>query len=328
MKTRLCSLFFCGLLSLSIASAQFERWKIEGTLNYVNPLLATQFAVGDTWTVVIDLDPAVGTQPLDRRFDYSTGNIPSEAFLGGKLTIGDYTAVYVAPSWTGSSIGSLRHSPSGADATSSNNYDQLSLGWFSFEDAVIAPAVGEYEVSSSNLNFTDEEAPFDMLVGSEAAFPELDVPFPGAETFNPASITNGQSVFDLRFSGGEPQGTNFIRGELVSITIGEGDGPLLGKWDTATPFANGWRQLEWFNFFWPSPADENWIYHAQLGWLYTQGEAEAFHAFSADFGWVYIQAATFPVIYRADTDGWYFYQTWSESPRWFYAYATEEWVNF
>lgn len=53
-----------------------------------------------------------------------------------------------------------------------------------------------------------------MITGSNAAFPTVDVPFVNSNSFKLGSSTNSTYHFILRFTGGSPEGTNFIRGTI------------------------------------------------------------------------------------------------------------------
>jgi hypothetical protein len=63
-----------------------------------------------------------------------------------------------------------------------------------------------------------------MISGTDAAFPTLDLPFIGPDTFDFSQVTNNAYNFIIRFTGGAVEGTNFIRGTINSSNFTAGGG--------------------------------------------------------------------------------------------------------
>lgn len=77
-------------------------------------------------------------------------------------------------------------------------------------------------------------------------------------------------------------------------------------------------------------ADEGWVYHQQLGWLYL------IHAGSGNIywwdlvnGWQFTSLNSFPYLYNFATNSWWFFDTSSGLPgqRWFYDFGTGQWLS-
>ncbi len=208
-----------ALIAAGSLHAAVEQWTIRGELNYRHPALAAGFSVGDPFTITLDIDTSTGVQPGDRQFYTSTGSMP-EAIRGGSLRVGTYSATLGRPETGGFNlVNAVTDAPFG--------YDQLNLLFATFDQSLTGPPVAGFDVENLALNFTDEQAPFDMLVGTGAAFPAVDAPFPGEGTFDWTRSTNPTYHLRLQFSGGTPSGVQFVRGTVTSLVIGSGggDGP-------------------------------------------------------------------------------------------------------
>ncbi len=100
----------------------------------------------------------------------------------------------------------------------------------------------------------------------------------------------------------------------------------VSLWQNAVDLGNGWKWC-WFGFF--NTSHSPWIYHAQLGWLYTTGT-------SADNIWFYYPAmnsflwtnmAIYPAMYRASDGAWLYYDEGSSNPIMFYNFKSKQWEN-
>lgn len=193
------------------------RWELSGTLNYVNPLLSGTFTTGQAFTISMDLDESAPLS-FSERLDFFTSNGSfSNAVSNGNIAFSTYTAGFASTA----TIGDIQVRNNETNA--SFGYDQLNMVFSSFEPgAVTAPKAEGYDLKSVEFNFTDETSPKDMITGTGAAFPTIDVPFIGASTFDFSKSSNAPFHFILRFSGGAVEGTNFIRGTINSSSFSSG----------------------------------------------------------------------------------------------------------
>lgn len=202
---------------LSPVADAATRWEMSGTLNYVNPLLSGSFSSGQAFTISMDLDDTV---PLtfSERLDFFTSNGSfSNAVSNGRVTFSTYTAGFTSTATQGDI--QVRNNETNA----SFGYDQLNMIFLSsFPGAVTAPKAQGFDLRSVEFNFTDENAPRDMITGTGATFPTVDVPFIGAGTFDFSKSSNAPFHFILRFSGGAVEGTNFIRGTINASSFSSG----------------------------------------------------------------------------------------------------------
>ncbi|HSP42805.1 MAG TPA: hypothetical protein VLO11_08045 [Luteolibacter sp.] len=218
MKTITSPLLAVSLLLTHPASASV-RWELTGTLNYVNPLLSGTFTVGQTFTIRMDLDDSVPLSNGQRSDFYTSTGSFENAVSNGNVTFSTYAADFAAVGLQGGI--QVRNNETDA----AFGYDQLNLSFFNYEPgAISAPEVAGFELRSVEFNFTDETAPRDMITGNGGTFPSIDVPFIGPDTFDFSKSSNSPYHFILRFSGGAVDGTNFIRGTILSSSFTTGGG--------------------------------------------------------------------------------------------------------
>ena len=201
--------------ALSIRS-EVVQWELTGSLNYVHTALSEQFAVGDTFTMKMDMENSTEALGTDRPFFYSVGNFEN-AVIGGDLKFENGYSMELLPHVQGS------FNIVNAGSTSASGYDQINIGFQTFDNSLVGEPVAGFDPANITLNFTDDAPPFDMLSGSEAAFPAYDLPFPGPTTFDLEKSTNSRFHFRLQFTGGNPEGTQFVRGSIDNISFGDGE---------------------------------------------------------------------------------------------------------
>ena len=208
------------VLSLASANVEAAHWKLSGSLNYVHPALNEQFQVDDIYTLTVEVND--GAQPIgtDRRFFDSVGRF-DDAILGGSLEFENgYVMELKAP--TGGSFNIVN-----AGSASISGFDQLNLSFQTFDESLIGDPVAGNDPANLSVSFTDEEPPFDMLKGTDAAFPDFDLPFPNPQTFFLEQSTNERFHLRLQFTGGQPEGTQFVRGSINDFTfVDEADLPV------------------------------------------------------------------------------------------------------
>ncbi len=209
-------MFMVGLAS---ATAGIAQWELTGSLNYVHPSLNEQFQVDDSYTLIVEVNDGVQAIGTDRRFFDSVGRF-DDAILGGSLVFDNgYMMQLQAPV-----AGSFNMVNAGSASTS--GYDQLNLSFQTFDDSLIGDPVAGNDPANLSVSFTDDEPPLDMLKGTEAAFPAYDLPFPNPQTFSLEQSTNERFHLRLQFTGGQPEGTQFVRGSVNEFRfLGEGNPP-------------------------------------------------------------------------------------------------------
>ena len=92
-----------------------------------------------------------------------------------------------------------------------------------------------------------------------------------------------------------------------------------------------WYHSDWLGSFYD--AGNNWIYHFQLGWLYTKKEStENFWFFDSDLGWLWTGPSYFDLssdsksfLYSQSLGGWLHFKL-DGSTRKFYQYSTGKWI--
>jgi hypothetical protein len=216
---------FAGAVLLSLPAGGSVRWELSGTLNYVNPLLAGTFSVGQQFTISMDLDDSVPVSNGQRIDFYTSGGSFNNAVSNGSVTFPNYAAGFASTANHGAI--QVRNNETAAPF----GYDQLQMSFFSYEPgAVTAPQAGGHNLQSVEFNFYSDLSPRDMITGAGGSFPAIDVPFPGPDSFRLARSNNPIHQFILRFSGGAVEGTNFIRGTINSSGFVPAGGGGFADW--------------------------------------------------------------------------------------------------
>ena len=97
------------------------------------------------------------------------------------------------------------------------------------------------------------------------------------------------------------------RGGLKKLTTPQVIEP--GSWyANARPLPGGWRMLEWWGAF--RPTTKNWVYHAELGWLYpSASQNEGLWLWNKEHGWQWTDDGVYPYLFRWRDSTWiYFYR--------------------
>jgi hypothetical protein len=154
-----------------------------------------------------------------------------------------------------------------------------------------------------------------------------------------STIWNGTALTDSNFSteiplaGLQPETKYFFRA-FASNTEGTTYGTVqpfitpslsntAGPWWKSVPeIAGGWRTSPWLGTFLAYPQD--WIYHADLGWLYTHsGSNSDLWLWSDEEGWLWTGPGIYPYLFQNSSANWlYFIKKKDGKPR-FYDYTTK-----
>jgi hypothetical protein len=114
-------------------------------------------------------------------------------------------------------------------------------------------------------------------------------------------------------------------GEQVKFRTATSSDGLLGN-AAIMPNSPNWRESPWFGSFFR--ANENWIYHADFGWLYLSGDdTDSMWVWSQSLGWLWTSKKVFPYLYREEEGNWYLFMKNVPGRTIFFRYATGEWVE-
>lgn len=100
---------------------------------------------------------------------------------------------------------------------------------------------------------------------------------------------------------------------------------ISGVLDQATQFPDSWRYLPWFGLFRAYPS--GWIYHNELGWLFTSetNAAGGLRLYYPGIGWLWTQENVFPHLWWKDGNGgqgtWLTWKAGSTNPNYFYVWS-------
>ena len=93
-------------------------------------------------------------------------------------------------------------------------------------------------------------------------------------------------------------------------------------WNTDSEIAGGWRNSPWFGTFLPYP--QGWIYHIDLGWLFTHsGENGDLWLWSNELGWLWSGPGVYPYLFQNSTANWLYFLAKREGKPLFYDYTTK-----
>lgn len=121
-------------------------------------------------------------------------------------------------------------------------------------------------------------------------------------------------------------------GEIVSGFRSEFD----WLWGDLWVDEDGWRESDWFGWFWFDPDDYPWIVHAQHGYLYqptyynqsTFTESSMWYWDNELDSWIFTGESNYPYVYHNDLDRWLHYTLGSANPRYFWDPVELEYITF
>ena len=88
-------------------------------------------------------------------------------------------------------------------------------------------------------------------------------------------------------------------------------------WEAIPPMDGGWRESFWFGAY--LLMENDWMYHSELGWIYTQPDSFGGHwVWKESYGWLWTQEGTWPFLYSHESGSWlYFIKSFDGSPIFF-----------
>ncbi|HSH09523.1 MAG TPA: hypothetical protein VK995_03995 [Oceanipulchritudo sp.] len=139
------------------------------------------------------------------------------------------------------------------------------------------------------------------------------------EGVSPVTLWLGRNVgcmkakVDTVFSGSPFSMTAILTG----MNLPWESAPIDAMWAATVADADGWRFVDWFEYFWPIGIDSPWIYHWGLGWAYCSGDSTNLWLYLQGIGWLWTNEVTFPWVYHAGF-GKYLYYIYDAGSLWFY----------
>ena len=79
-----------------------------------------------------------------------------------------------------------------------------------------------------------------------------------------------------------------------------------GPWQGGNDFGDGWVEVPWFGSILLFP--NNWVYHIELGWLYSMaGEGGGVWLWHHAHGWLWTVEGVYPFIYKNTVSNWLYH---------------------
>jgi hypothetical protein len=94
-------------------------------------------------------------------------------------------------------------------------------------------------------------------------------------------------------------------------------------WLNGKDIGAGWKYLDWFGYYLLPNSSSQWVYHADLGWVYlTEMSSSSIWMYHEKLGWAWTMPAFFPQSYILSKGNWVFL----ENKRYF-DYANGSWLR-
>jgi hypothetical protein len=142
------------------------------------------------------------------------------------------------------------------------------------------------------------------------------------------------NAFELRFANSPYSPTLYFRswaknvagygiGPVKKLTIPE---PEKTWWGETVSMPGGWKESTWFGMF--IYYEQGWLYHAQLGWLYSApDENDGVWLWSKTQGWLWTGEELWPYLYKNDSADWLYFTTTKNNQPIFYDYSTSSYIG-
>ena len=149
----------------------------------------------------------------------------------------------------------------------------------------------------------------------------------------PSKPDTQKNEFSISFSDFKADKTYYYKAYAIN-KIGENRGsvkkfrtPSLSAPDSwyknAESLPGGWKRLDWFGLF--QPTAYQWIYHAELGWLYPSPVKDgSLWLWNQKDGWQWTQQAVFPYLFRWRDTSWVYFRGKTNGRTVFYNFTTKQ----
>jgi len=98
-------------------------------------------------------------------------------------------------------------------------------------------------------------------------------------------------------------------------------------WGNIKEETGDWKTSDWFGTF--IYYEKGWLYHAQLGWLYSSdSNTDGIWLWSENIGWLWTKDDIWPHLYKNNSASWIYFTTTRNSKPVFYDYLTSEYLSF
>ncbi|MGC9194507.1 MAG: hypothetical protein ACP5IL_03525 [Syntrophobacteraceae bacterium] len=139
----------------------------------------------------------------------------------------------------------------------------------------------------------------------------------GQNNFGSSVAISQNATTLITGSPGATIGTNYSQGAVYAF-----QGPL---WQNGIDLGKGWEWVSWFGYFYTNSSQ--WIYHSQLGWLYSNATSTYNIWFwdpqwQGKGGWWWTTNTDYPWIYSSSKNTWLYY---NGKGRLFYNSSTGQW---
>ncbi|MEK9773774.1 MAG: immunoglobulin-like domain-containing protein, partial [Opitutae bacterium] len=97
-------------------------------------------------------------------------------------------------------------------------------------------------------------------------------------------------------------------------------------WGEITEEVGGWKSSSWFGTF--MYYEKGWLFHAQLGWLYSSGlDNQSVWLWTEHHGWLWTKEGVWPYLFKNDSASWIYFTTTQNGIPLFYDYLTSSYLG-
>ena len=115
-----------------------------------------------------------------------------------------------------------------------------------------------------------------------------------------------------------------VLGSIKSFMADEhfnSDAEQYGIWSGFLDSNNGWLTSDWFGALKIYP--NGWVFHHELGWLFTSKVEHGVWIWREQNGWVWTGSGIFPFFYNNQSKNWLYYYAGEDGNGYFYDYYTK-----
>ncbi len=88
----------------------------------------------------------------------------------------------------------------------------------------------------------------------------------------------------------------------------------------------GWLESPWFGLF--IYYEQGWLYHSQLGWLYSSpDQQDGIWLWNEAQGWLWTKDGVWPYLFKNDSSDWLYFTTSNQQVPIFYDYSTSNYIG-